>query len=66
MFHSFASRPRRFLSQEEGLSTVEYGAIIALVLAACISAQVLLGLNAGGVFGGAAGPDSSAVAASNP
>ena len=53
MFRFLASRSGRFLASDEGLTTVEYAAIIALVAGVLIVGATALGLGVAGVFDGA-------------
>jgi Flp pilus assembly pilin Flp len=54
MVHSLVSCVGRFFKRQDGLTTVEYAAIIALVAVVVIGGVTLVGLNMSGVFDSAA------------
>ncbi len=53
MVRSLVSCASRFLKRQDGLSTVEYAAIIAPVAVAVIGGVTLVGLGTSGAFDGA-------------
>jgi pilus assembly protein Flp/PilA len=46
---------RRLVTEDEGASLTEYGLLIALIAAVCVTAVTLLGSNLAGIFNTMAG-----------
>jgi pilus assembly protein Flp/PilA len=66
MVRALDSRIRRFLSEEDGPTAVEYATMLALIIVICLSAVTALGTNANATFssvsnalGGASGGGTS-------
>ena len=53
---------RRFLAADDGPTAVEYGVLLVLILAVCITAVGLIGQQAQGSFSNAANSISNAIA----
>ena len=51
----FAAAKKFFVRQEEGATMVEYGLMLALIAAVCITAVALVGTNASTMFNSIAG-----------
>ena len=47
----FVAAAKRFVTQEEGATMVEYGLMLALIAVVCIAAVATIGTNANIMFG---------------
>jgi pilus assembly protein Flp/PilA len=50
MFATFTRSLRRFLTDEDGPTAVEYAVMMALIMVACIASVTILGTNANNTY----------------